>query len=108
MSNVVTTADFDSTVMRSDKPVLVDFWAEWCPPCRMLSPVVDSLAKEMAAELTVAKLDTDANPEVASRFEIMGIPTLILFRGGKEVARFVGYQPLGTLRGNVKTALTKG
>lgn len=107
MSNIVTTADFDAKVMQSDGPVLVDFWAEWCPPCRMLGPVVDSLAEEMAAELTVAKLDTDANPEVASRFGIMSIPTLILFRHGREAARFVGYQPLGTLRSNVKTALAK-
>jgi thioredoxin 2 len=75
---------------RSNVPVLVDFWAEWCGPCRMMSPVLDKLAEERATTLQVGKLNTDEQPEIAARFNIRSIPTLILFRDGKEVARQSG------------------
>lgn len=86
-----TTANFQATVLDAGAPVLVDFWAEWCGPCKMLGPVVEKLAAEYAGRLTILKLDTDANQEVAGRYGISGIPCLILFKGGKDVDRFVGF-----------------
>ena len=82
---------FEADVLQAGLPVLVDFWAEWCPPCQMLGPVVEKLADELAGQVVVGKLDTDANQEIAIRYGIMGIPTLGLFRGGKLVDRMVGY-----------------
>ncbi|MFN2544386.1 MAG: thioredoxin [Actinomycetota bacterium] len=86
----VTDQDFQSKVLGSDKPVLVDFWAEWCVPCHMVSPVVEEIAREKGEELSVAKLDVDANPVVTRQFGVMSIPTLILFKNGEEKARVVG------------------
>ena len=83
-------ASFDTDVLKSDKPVLVDYWAEWCGPCKMIAPVLEDMAKEYAGRLTVAKLDIDANPGITSQFGIRGIPTLILFKGGKPHAQKVG------------------
>lgn len=87
----VTTADFQITVLGSDKPVLVDFWAAWCGPCKMLAPVVEKLATEYAGQLTMVKLNTDENPDIAGRYGISGIPCLILFKGGEPIDRFVGF-----------------
>ena len=86
----VSDASFESDVLQSDKPVLVDYWAEWCGPCKMIAPVLEDMAKEYAGRLTVAKLDIDANPGITSQFGIRGIPTLILFKGGKPHAQKVG------------------
>lgn len=86
----ITDADFASVVSTSDKPVLVDFWATWCGPCRMIAPVLESIAAEYSQYLTVAKLDVDANPKTASQFNITGIPTLILFKDGQPVKQMVG------------------
>lgn len=88
----VTTASFDSDVLGSETPVLVDFWAEWCGPCKMIAPIVDELATEYDGKLKVAKLDADANQDVLMKYGIMGIPTLILFKGGEPVVRITGYQ----------------
>lgn len=90
--NVVAFTDdnFQAQVIESDKPVLVDFWAEWCMPCRMLAPTIDEMADEFAGKVTVGKLDIDANQEVASNLGISAIPTVILFKGGKPVKKFVG------------------
>jgi thioredoxin 1 len=86
----VTDQDFQAKVLGSDKPVLVDFWAEWCVPCHMVSPVVEEIAREKGEHLSVAKLNVDDNPEITKQFGVMSIPTLILFVGGEEKARVVG------------------
>jgi thioredoxin 1 len=88
-----TDDEFESQVLRAEKPVLVDFWADWCVPCHMVSPVVEELGTELRENLTVAKLNVDDNPSTAQRFGVMSIPTLILFKGGEEVARVIGAQP---------------
>ncbi|MCW1958301.1 MAG: thioredoxin [Mycobacterium sp.] len=91
MSTVtVTDGNFAETVLMSEKPVLVDFWAAWCGPCRMVAPVLEEIAAEKAGVLTVAKVDVDANPSTARDFQVVSIPTLILFKGGKPVKRIVG------------------
>jgi len=86
----VSDTTFEKEVLQSTTPVLVDYWAEWCGPCKMIAPVLEDVAKQYAGRLTVAKLDIDANPAVTSRFGIRGIPTLILFKGGKPHAQKVG------------------
>jgi thioredoxin len=86
----VSDATFDEEVLQSQTPVLVDYWAEWCGPCKMIAPVLEDVAKTYAGRLTVAKLDIDANPDATAKFGIRGIPTLILFKGGKPAAQKVG------------------
>lgn len=89
----VTDASFPAEVERSPLPVLVDAWAAWCGPCRLIAPVIDELAAEMAGRLRVAKLNVDENPATAARFGLQSIPTLLVFKGGREVDRIVGVQP---------------
>ena len=89
----VTDASFAADVERSPLPVLVDAWAAWCGPCRMIAPVVEELASDLAGRLRVVKLNVDENPATAARFGLQSIPTLLLFRGGREVDRIVGVQP---------------
>jgi thioredoxin 1 len=86
----VTTADWQSEVLESDKPVLVDFWAEWCGPCRMVSPIVDEIATEQGDKLKVMKVNVDENPETARDYGVMSIPTLIVFEDGDVAKRVVG------------------
>jgi thioredoxin 1 len=86
----VTDQDFEQKVMQSNKAVLIDFWAEWCVPCHMVSPVVEEIARDHADALSVGKLNVDDNPETARRFGVMSIPTLIVFKDGQEKARVVG------------------
>ena len=86
----VSDASFSSEVLSSNKPVLVDFWATWCGPCKMVAPVLEGIASERSEQLTVAKLDVDANPETAQSFQVVSIPTLILFKDGQPVKRIVG------------------
>jgi thioredoxin 1 len=86
----VTDKDFAAEVLDSERPVLVDFWAEWCVPCHMVSPVVEEIARDHAADLKAAKLNVDDNPETTRKYGVMSIPTLIMFKGGKELARVVG------------------
>lgn len=89
----VTDESFEDEVLESDLPTLVDFWAEWCGPCRMIAPVIEEIARDYNDRLKVVKMDVDANRGTPARMGIMGIPTLILFKDGKEVERLVGYRP---------------
>jgi thioredoxin 2 len=89
----VTDATFERVVATPGKPVLVDCWAEWCPPCRMLSPVIEQLATESGGRYLVGKLNVDQNPEVAMRFRVESIPTMLIFKDGKLVDKLVGLQP---------------
>ena len=89
----LTDDNFEQEVTSSDKPVLVDFWAEWCMPCRMLAPTIEELAEQFQGRVKVGKLDTDANRDVATKLDISAIPTIILFNGGEVVRKFVGVTP---------------
>ncbi|HEV8635798.1 MAG TPA: thioredoxin [Chloroflexota bacterium] len=93
----VTDETFQAEVLGAAEPVLVDFWAEWCGPCRMVAPVVEAIAAEQAGRLRVAKLDVDASPRTAERFGVQSIPTLIVFKNGQPVERIVGYLPKARL-----------
>ena len=86
----ITDSSFEQDVLKSTKPVLVDFWAEWCAPCRMIGPIIDQIASDFASSASVVKLNVDDNTATAQRYGIKGIPTLILFNDGKEVERVVG------------------
>ena len=89
----VTDQGFDQEILKADVPVLVDFWADWCVPCHMVSPVVEEIGQDKSAVMRVAKLNVDDNPDTARRYGVMSIPTLILFVGGEERARVVGAKP---------------
>ncbi len=93
MAKAITATDFNSVISGSDKPVLVDFWASWCGPCRALAPVIDQISQEMADRLAVYKCNVDEEPELATQFKIVSIPTLILFKDGKPVHTVVGNMP---------------
>jgi thioredoxin 1 len=88
--STLTDATFDETIGSSAEPVVVDFWAEWCGPCKMIAPILDEIANEHAGKLSVAKLNVDDNPDVARRFDVMSIPTLIVFKDGMAQKRLVG------------------
>ncbi len=93
----LTKENFEQEVLQSETPVLVDFWATWCGPCRMFSPIVDEFAEENEGKVKVGKIDVDDQPELASRYGVMSIPTAILFKGGEAAATLVGVQPKETL-----------
>jgi len=93
----VTEATFEAEVLQSDTPVLIDFWAEWCAPCGMIAPLVDQLAEKYEGKLRVGKVDADENQTILMRYGIMGIPTLMLFKGGEVAERITGYMPLPAL-----------
>jgi len=105
---VVSDATFQQEVVQSALPVLVDLWAPWCGPCRMIAPIVEKLAREYAGQLKVAKLNVDENPRTAQAFDVQGIPTLLIFDGGQVVDRIVGAAPEPMLRGKVDAALRQG
>ena len=89
----ITDENFEEEVLQADLPVLVDLWAEWCGPCRMVAPIIEGLAEEYAGQIKVGKLDVDGNPMTPARYGVQGIPTVFLFKGGEEAGRIVGARP---------------
>lgn len=104
----VTDASFKQDVLESDIPVLVDFWAPWCGPCRMVAPVVDEIAQQYDGKVKVVKLNTDENPQVASQYGIRSIPTLMIFKGGQRVDMVVGAVPKTTLANTLEKYIGSG
>ena len=102
----VTESNFDDTVLNSDVPVLVDFWAEWCGPCKMIAPTVHEMAVEYDGQLNVGKVDVDSNPNIAMKYGVRSIPALIFFKDGKPVDQIVGAVPKGVLQKKVDAVLT--
>ncbi|MGI9092418.1 MAG: thioredoxin [Mycobacteriales bacterium] len=96
-TKIVTDDTFATDVLQSDKPVIVDFWAEWCTPCKMVAPVLEEIASEHAEKLTLAKLNIDENPQVSRDYQVMSIPTMAVFSGGKVVKSIVGAKPKAAL-----------
>ena len=102
---VATDDDFDEKVVNADQPVLVDFWAEWCAPCKMIAPIVEELSEEYDGRLGFAKVDVDASPGTAISYGVRSIPTLLLFKDGKPVSQIVGAVPKGVLKKKIDSAL---
>jgi thioredoxin 1 len=107
MAEAVTSATWDQEVLKAPGLVLVDFWAVWCGPCRMVAPIVDEIAKDYDGKLKVVKLNTDENPDIAGKYQIRGIPTLMFFKGGQTVDQVVGAVPKNQLKTKVDTLLAK-
>jgi len=105
MALVITDSNFEEVVLKSGKPVLVDFWAEWCGPCRMVGPVVDELAKEYDGKAVIGKVDVDNNPRIATEYGIMSIPALLFFKDGKVVDKQVGAVPKHVLANKLDAQL---
>jgi thioredoxin 1 len=103
--NEFSDASFDSEVLQSKEPVLVDFWAPWCGPCRMIAPVIEELASENAGKLKVGKINIDESPNAAANYGVSSIPTLMIFKGGDVVERFVGVQPKNRLQQAIDQAI---
>ena len=101
----ITDSNFDRTVLKADKPVLVDFWATWCRPCLMVAPIVEELAKEYDGRVNFVKLDVDQNPKTAMKYKVMSIPTLLVFKKGQPVSHLVGFRPKNELKRILDTAL---
>ena len=104
-TQATTDGAFESDVLRSDKPVLVDFWAEWCGPCRMVGPVVEELSKDYAGKAVVGKVNVDVNPNISAQFGIRNIPTVLFFKNGQIVDKQVGAVPKNILDGKLKAQL---
>ncbi len=100
MANTIAVTDstFDEMVLKSPNPVLVDFWATWCRPCQMVAPILEELTQEYSGKLTIAKLDVEQNKQTASKFNVLSIPALIIFKDGKPVANIVGFKPKASLK----------
>ncbi|MGD0765185.1 MAG: thioredoxin [Dehalococcoidia bacterium] len=101
----VTDSTFDQDVLKSTTPVLVDFWAPWCGPCRMVSPLVEELASEFAGKVSFYKLNTDDNPLTSTNYGIRSIPTLLIFKGGKQVGQMIGFRPKAELKKQLDSAI---
>ena len=101
----VTDADFEEKVLKSERPVLVDFWAEWCGPCKMIAPIVEELSQEYDGKLDFAKVDVDSNPSTAMTYGVRSIPTLLIFKGGKPVDQIIGAVPKGALKKKIDSSL---
>lgn len=105
MPQAVTEETFDEAVLRAGKPVLVEFWATWCAPCRMLAPVLAEIADERSADLTIVKINYDEHPAVGQKYSVRGLPTMVLFRDGEPVRSFVGARPKAKLLAELDSAL---
>ena len=105
MAVTLTDENFESEVIKSKQPVLVDFWAEWCGPCKMLGPIIEELSKEYTGKVKVAKINVDDNPSLSSKFGIRSIPTLILFKNGQIVEQLIGMQPKGAIKSKIDAAI---
>ena len=103
----VTSKSWDADVMNSNLPVLVDFWAEWCGPCRMVGPAVEQLSQTMNGKIKVAKINVDENQEIATKYGIQSIPSLLLFKGGKEIGRTIGAAPKESYQKFIEQSLSK-
>jgi thioredoxin 1 len=101
----ITDSNFDRTVLKADKPVLVDFWATWCRPCLMVAPILDELAKEYDGRVNFVKVDVDQNPKTATKYKVMSIPTLLVFKKGQPVSHLVGFRPKNELKRVLDAAL---
>lgn len=101
----VTTTSWDKEVLQSEQLVMVDFWAVWCGPCRMIAPTIEELAKEYEGKIKVAKLNTDENPDIASKYKIMGIPTVMFFKNGEKLDQVVGAVPKPQLKAKIDAHL---
>jgi len=101
----IDDSSFDQVVLQAKTPVLVDFWAAWCPPCRMVAPIVDELAEEYSGRISFTKVDVDQNPGIATRYGIASIPTLLIFKKGEPVSHIVGYRPKEELKQSLDAAL---
>jgi thioredoxin 1 len=104
-TKAVTDATFATDVLASDKPVLVDFWAEWCAPCRKVEPLLNEIATELADRVSIVKMDIDANPETTRAYQVMSVPTLTVFKGGQPVQSIIGARPKGDLLRLIQAAL---
>jgi thioredoxin 1 len=101
----VTDASFEADVLNSETPVLVDFWAEWCGPCRMIAPALEEIAQELQGKVTIAKVNIDEEPEWASKYNVRSIPTMLVFKGGEKVAEKLGAAPKSALKSWVEAAI---
>ena len=104
---ILNSNNFEEEVLKSDLPVLVDFWAPWCPPCRMVALVVEEIAKEYEGKIKIGKVNIDQNQELASKYSVMSIPTFIIFKNGESVSRFIGAQSKGKFVEEIEKALEK-
>ena len=104
-TKAVTDLSFQQDVINSDKPVLVDFWAEWCGPCKMIGPALEEISDELSEKVTIAKINIDENPDAPGRYGVRGIPTMILFKNGEAAATKVGAAPKSVLKGWIESVL---
>lgn len=104
-SVAVDESNFEQVVLKSEKPVLVDFWADWCRPCKMIAPILDELSEEYSDRISFVKLDVDQNPRTAAKYGIMSIPTLLIFKNGEPVSNIVGLRPKGDLKKGLESSL---